>query len=676
MLGEHFHRINQAWRLLQRPEQKRRWLEMIELVELEDQVEAKHVELDFLERDESSSNDWSSSDADDYDLTHLTSIRRARSPLGDHGSDATEADRSKPGTEHGDSVAGVSKHKSRGRVPDRRESAPVVQKLRGHQRENSDAQSAAQRRRKLEKYKKKELEAFYEYKDAMVAKLHAELECERRREYYEALKWKRARIEALPKGAATRVQLAKKIADAVKVFKTMSPKLSRRPTLNIRGQIMAAGDHLHQGDFLTVSSPSTTRGLGINWRGYTSDISGDQTSSDDNAAPQGPARRHFRSPSAVSRRRIPDPNAGPGASRMAPSPPPLPPRQNGESPTKHPFQFLVKRATGFGDSLDGNGQESSGESISPISGHSRSASPQPVNGCRDLVRFSAEDSAMQAPSGPHHRRAMSAPGQAFLRHDSDPDLRQSKFQGPMLRVKTVGDLRFPSSIPRDHVHKLGIFEEERLLKPPPDFGSHPQQLLDRLQALDPVLADRFTVKPDIKKIFAFRLICSSPERARQQHPSFIALSYRRKKFVEKSATHYTLPLDKEMLQAVWEERNSEAEGLWVDQICIDQDSDEEKTISMSAMDMVYRSARLVVVVLDDIDLKEHEGTVLENHIREYESMKHVVPSKRFRRHQPPYLENHGHGLLQVLQKMLTSSWFRRAWCRHEMRLGKELDQGT
>ena len=58
-----------------------------------------------------------------------------------------------------------------------------------------------------------------------------------------------------------------------------------------------------------------------------------------------------------------------------------------------------------------------------------------------------------------------------------------------------------------------------------------------------------------------------------------------------------------MYQAVWDERSTDSEGLWVDQICINQESREETTISMSAMDMVYRSARLVVVALDDIALE-------------------------------------------------------------------------
>ena len=88
------------------------------------------------------------------------------------------------------------------------------------------------------------------------------------------------------------------------------------------------------------------------------------------------------------------------------------------------------------------------------------------------------------------------------------------------------------------------------------------------------------------------------------------------------------------------------------------------------MDMVYRSARLAVVVLDDIEFDSHEAQILENHMHEYAGMTHVAPGKRFRRKQPAYLDTH-EDLYQVLGKILRSSWFRRAWCRHEMRLAKD-----
>ncbi|KAK3086933.1 hypothetical protein LTR53_020019, partial [Teratosphaeriaceae sp. CCFEE 6253] len=59
---------------------------------------------------------------------------------------------------------------------------------------------------------------------------------------------------------------------------------------------------------------------------------------------------------------------------------------------------------------------------------------------------------------------------------------------------------------------------------------------------------------------------------------------------------------------------------------------------MSAMDLVYRSARLVVVALDDIELDAHEREILEGHMNEYAGMSHVPANKRFRGKQPPYLD--------------------------------------
>ena len=140
-----------------------------------------------------------------------------------------------------------------------------------------------------------------------------------------------------------------------------------------------------------------------------------------------------------------------------------------------------------------------------------------------------------------------------------------------------------------------------------DSDMNPHNLLDSLSRLDKAVASRFAVKPDIKEQFNFRLIYSHREVLKQQHQSFLALSYRRKLHVEKKHSHFTLPLEPAMYQAVCDERQSPTEGVWIDQICIDGDSEHEKTISMSAMDMVYRSARLVVVALDDIELEAHEA---------------------------------------------------------------------
>lgn len=671
-LAGHFHRIHQAWLVLSRPDQRRRYLELIELDELEIEVEHKHREIALLEHDESSSDEWSSSDAEDYDLTHLDHIRRARSPMGDFTSGVEDNNRTGHNQSSDGGVPIISKPRPRGRDTDRRDTHPPVhQNHIHHKREGSDAQSAAKRRKKLEKCKRRELKAFYDYKDAMLAKVEAEVLADQLRTQYEQAKAKREKAESAPREASTRVRLAQRVNRAVMLFKTqVTPKkLQRQPTLNLGKHILSAADSPIDGDFLTVNSPSATRSN--HGRGWSSDISGDQTSSEDDEGTHAAVRRHRRSPSSMSRRRrAPDSSF---LSYRANSAPNVVQQINGNQEADAqapPFRMLLKRPTGLGSPLASTMVDSSDGSLSPMSGSSRSVSPHVPGLSRELILFSQEYHDNVLASNPQKNRTMSAPTPGHFRHGSDPDFENAVPPDSMFVVKPIGDLRFRARIPRDHVHRLEQVDEAQLLKPPSDEDANPEQLLQKLRTLDPAIAKRFMVKKDIKASFAFRLICSSRHFVRQQHSSFIALSYRRKLVVEKHTDYYTLPLEKEMLQAVWEERAHENEGLWVDQICIDQDSDEEKTISMSAMDLVYRSARVVVVALDDLELKEREGRVLQNHVREYEKLKHVVEDKRFRRHQPPWLDSHD-DLLQVLQKILSSSWFRRAWCRHEMRLARD-----
>lgn len=671
-LASHFHRIHEAWVLLSNPELRKRYLELIELKELQDKVEHKHVELGFLERDGdgSSSEDWASSDPDEYDLTHLSAIRRARSPMGDIRSDIEDTDRATSGTEAPEDPPGASRPR-RGREPERREPS-FARKLRPqNEGEGSDAAAAEKRRRKLARYRKKELGAFYDYRDAMLAKFAAEEEAEKTRMKYETAKWKREKTQNAPREISTRVRLAQSVNKAVMAFRSMQagPKLQRRPTLSLHRHIMGGTDPSREVDLLTVSSPTAGRHLASGWRGWSSDISGDQTSSDSDGSSHPITRKHARSPSTISgRRRRPD--ASPLHQRAFSEPDAVHQAANGHHQDDPPFKLVVRQPTGFDGFVGQNAPESSDGSASPRSGSSRSPSPYRHGQPLELVMYSQEVHDANLAGAASNKRTMSAPSLGHSRHDSDPDLQHTRIPETICAVKVIGDLRFTSVIPRDHVHKLELADEDRLLKPPSDEDQQPEQLLRRLACLDESVARKFMVKPDIKSIFAFRLICNSKHSIRRRLPSFIALSYRRKRVVEKHPNYYTLPLEKEMLQAVWEERIYENEGLWVDQICIDQDSDEEKTISMSAMDLVYRSARLVVVALDDLELKEHEGTVLRNHVIEFERLTHVAANKRFRRQKTPYLESH-EDLLQVLQKILSSSWFRRAWCRHEMRLARD-----
>lgn len=57
-----------------------------------------------------------------------------------------------------------------------------------------------------------------------------------------------------------------------------------------------------------------------------------------------------------------------------------------------------------------------------------------------------------------------------------------------------------------------------------------------------------------------------------------------------------------LYNALLNERQSQSEGVWIDQICINQNDEAEKQIAVNAMDIVYKSARAVVILLDDIEI--------------------------------------------------------------------------
>ena len=657
-LAEHFYRIQEAWELLRKVEQRRRYLETIEIVELQDAVETTHAELSFVhEHDNESADEWSSSDADEYDLTHLSAVRAPRSRA---GSAVSTSDSTTNANRQDVSAAHASDLSERGRATERE----TVNRATGfhdlhHERHGNDGQNLQARRRKLDRRKRDELDAFHAYRDAVLAKLEAEAEAEKCKERYERAKLRREKVEALPKETFESVTLARTMNRAAAKFKSLVKPKHRphRPTLSYGGQMLST-------QYLTIESPTSRSKFG----GWNSDISGDQTSSDENTS-RGPSpARHVRSISGRTRRRR-VPREMPAVHEAFDTSSTLHPSFNGNGPA---FQLLVKRPTGFGGQheLEADDDNDNSDSTS-----SRSVSPHAMveNTCRSLMKFSPSmlPEASDTPQR-HHARSASAPMLSLpnIRRSSASESPRPSRDSVMFGTKTVGELRFATHIPVDHVHKLDLAEESRLLGVQADSESQSKALLQRLEELDDTVAAKFEVKPDIKASFAFRLICSNREFVRQPHSSFIALSYRRKEHVVKTQRYYTLPLAPELLQAVWEERMSDEEGLWIDQICIDQDSEHERTVSMSAMDLVYRSARTVVVVLDDIELKEHEGTVFENHMAEYARMTHIDPTKRFRRRQPPYLETRNE-LFEVLQKLLSSSWFKRAWCRHEMRLARD-----
>lgn len=79
------------------------------------------------------------------------------------------------------------------------------------------------------------------------------------------------------------------------------------------------------------------------------------------------------------------------------------------------------------------------------------------------------------------------------------------------------------------------------------------------------------------------------------------------------------------------------EGLWIDQICINQRSTEEKSIAIPAMAALYKHARLVIVALSDIEISQEEQEFLRDLIVNFENSGKNLMSVPFRKMKPSYM---------------------------------------
>lgn len=664
---EHFQNVHQAWQILSKSENRRRRVELLNLLDLQDEMLAHYEDLlnevaeeESPERHHGSELEgYISSDADE-DLPNV-GLQRRQTVLTRESRGARRFGERRDSLDAGASMTSPTKKSSKWNL------IKSSHKAAAKQEAHKDADYFTLRRKKLEKLRRKELEAFMGYRNAMVQKFEAEEEAEKHQEKYEWAKWKREYFERAPRGTTERMRSFQHFMGAVNAFEQQTPRQRNRSTVSYSTMSPVVGQG--EGPQFLIPDHALSRKTTMHRRGWSSDISGDQTESSEDESDAHGSRR--RSPPAhwheYSRRNK--------TAHHAPFPRP----QNGTptgpqqraNPSDGPFKLIVRQPTDLGSIAEA--QDSSGDTAS---GSSRSPSPH-ANGMNGVEhgRFTIVGSNTADLFGvPQDRRARSPSPHGRRRSPSlsrtSTDSSGTAVEGCQFTTKQLG-IPQHQHVPFAHVHLLSREEKSRLLGSDPDTDTDPDALLAQLHALNPNVASRFEVKPNMEQLFNFRLIYGNREVISRQHQSFIALSYRRKLQVDKNRHHhhFTLPLEPEIFQAVWDERQSDTEGVWIDQICIDQESDVERTISMSAMDLVYRSARLIVVALDDIELNAQEGILLQKHMDEYNAMSHVPPRQRFRHKQPPYLESHD-DLYKIVRRMLSSSWFRRAWCRHEMRLAK------
>ncbi|RYO98534.1 hypothetical protein DL764_007069 [Monosporascus ibericus] len=115
------------------------------------------------------------------------------------------------------------------------------------------------------------------------------------------------------------------------------------------------------------------------------------------------------------------------------------------------------------------------------------------------------------------------------------------------------------------------------------------------------------------------------------------------------------PISGRFAEAVLRERGHPREGVWMDQLCIRQEDEDEKRRAIAAMDIIYKSCRKVLVLLEDVVLTEDEIGICTK----YDMYSGLLDVKRGPDEEDmPVFSS-------FLAKMGQARWWRRSWCLHE-----------
>ena len=233
----------------------------------------------------------------------------------------------------------------------------------------------------------------------------------------------------------------------------------------------------------------------------------------------------------------------------------------------------------------------------------------------------------------------------------------------------------PNTVPASMLHTQSLENKRRI------FGrmnstmaserARGEAILSRLRTLCPLIAQIFEVKVDQIDEFTMRLINNRLVETVPED-SYVALSYCWSQQYQASTddSELAIPTSEVLFQAAMGERADFTEGLWVDQMCIDQDSEVEKSVAIPTMAVLYRNASRVVVCLDDVFMDEEEMLFLgQTLLPEYANP--AVPIGVFPHLNDPHPYMVANPVLyRFFGKICESRWFTRAWCSHEMRLAQ------
>lgn len=223
---------------------------------------------------------------------------------------------------------------------------------------------------------------------------------------------------------------------------------------------------------------------------------------------------------------------------------------------------------------------------------------------------------------------------------------------------------------QEAVFSLSTIEKQQLLAPKDSASfaqrdSHASQLIEDLRRLDPSVSEMFALKSEAVADAPLRLLrprtfpVNADSISRGSEESFLALSYcwHSEDWYKTPEEIPRGPVSDDLFFALLQERLYPAEGIWIDQLCINQDDEREKAMAVASMDIIYKCARLIVVVLEDIWIDKSEEDVLRDLIDMYRKKALLDLTTK------PELSRIATGLLW---KIFSARWFSRAWCGHEL----------
>ncbi len=212
-----------------------------------------------------------------------------------------------------------------------------------------------------------------------------------------------------------------------------------------------------------------------------------------------------------------------------------------------------------------------------------------------------------------------------------------------------------------HAKKLELFERSSSVSQ--EALPQTQDMLAHLREFQPSLAQMFQIKDIAISQAPLRLLCESSKQLQLDSSSvksYIALSYCW------HGPHWTVadclgrpemgwPISTAMVHGLLNQRESSGEGVWIDQCCINQADPLDKQLTISSMDLIYKCARKVVVILEDVSISEAEEVLLQKVRVQWKPKKEDLDV-----------------LSRILIRILSARWFQRAWCSHELQLSNDV----